>query len=380
MTARQASVSFVIPCLNEQATLGAVLDKIREVCDGPFAGRETEIIVSDNGSTDDSIGLARARGVRVVHCKERGYGAALRFGIDHALHEVIVFADADDTYDFGDTPRLVTELEAGCDLVLGSRLRGSIDAGAMPFLHRYLGTPLLTACINLLYARGSRRLSDCNSGFRAFYRDRFFTWDVGSSGMEFASEMLVKALKHRARVSEVPIHLAVDRREGRPHLRRWRDGMRHLLQIFVESPYAFWMAGTTLNAASWIVMLVSLFFGPVSVGGANAFGIHTMMLALMGSLFGVSTWGIGLLLAVRQVTEITLYRKVLDCGEAALFWASASLATVCAALFGWIVWQWALRDFRALALEKETLAVIALASNGISVVFSVITAHLMKRT
>jgi len=374
------SVSFVVPCLNEERTLPFVLEKIKKVCAGELRNRNTEIIVADNGSTDGSREIAVAHAARVVDCQVRGYGAALQYGIRSAANDIIVFADADGTYDFTEAPRLVEELERGYDLVIGSRLKGNVHPGAMPFLHRYIGTPALNVLINSLYSHGRTRISDCNSGFRCVRRDSFLTWNVKSMGMEFASEMLVRALKSGARISEVPISLLPDSRDRTPHLKTWRDGMRHLLQILLEAPNIFHHAGSLVYVASWLTIVVGLVTGPVQLGGVSVFGIHTMMFGLLGSLFGLSIWGIGLFLAAKQATSLRTYRYVLDMSEDKVFWYSVLFAGISAAFFGWIVIEWARHGFRELRLEKETLALIAFGSNGVSLVASVITGHLMKRT
>jgi len=376
----KSSVSFVIPCLNEQDTLSEVLTKVNKVCEIDFKERQTEVIVSDNGSTDNSIEIAKKHGAKVVHCAERGYGAALLFGINNAVGESVVFADADNTYDFLEAPRLVDELEKGFDLVIGSRLGGDIRSGAMPFLHRYLGTPALNLCINLLYAKKGNRIKDCNSGFRCFKRDSFLAWGVKSQGMEFASEMLVKALRSNARISHVPVSLYADLGHRVPHLRRWRDGMRHLLQIFLDCPRFFCTAGSIVFYVSWFIILLGLCFGPVSIGFASVLGIHSMMFALLGSFFGITIWAIGLFLTVRTGADIKTYQYLNDLAEDKLFWYSVVLTLISLALFLAIVIYWGLQGFHFISIEKETLAIIAFASNGMVLVSNVVTAHLLKRS
>jgi len=375
----KSSVSFVIPCLNEQETLPDVMAKVNKVCETDFKEVQTEVIVSDNGSTDNSVKIAAEYGAEVVHCAEKGYGAALLFGIEHATCEVVVFADADGTYDFLETPRLVRELEKGFDLVVGSRLKGDIQRGAMPFLHRYLGTPVLNFFINLLYAQQDNRITDCNSGFRCFKRSSFLTWGVKSKGMEFASEMLVKALKSKAKISHVPISLYPGFRRRVPHLKRWRDGMRHLLQVFLDSPKFFYVTGSVLFYASWLVIILGLCFGPVTIGFASVFGIHTMMFALLGSFFGIITWAIGLFLSVRIAANVKVYRYLIGMSEDKLFWYSIVLSLISFVLFLAIVIYWALKGFHFISVEKETLVVTAFISNGMLLVSTVFTAHLLKR-
>lgn len=375
-----SSVSFVIPCLNEQYTLAEVLTKINRVCATDFKGRRTEVIVSDNGSTDNSVKIAKEHGARVVHCDKKGYGAAILFGLQNANCEAVVFADADNTYDFLETPRLVHELDKGFDLVVGSRIQGEIHNGAMPFLHRYIGTPILNFFINLLYARKDNRISDCNSGFRCFKRKSFISWQIKSSGMEFASEMLIKALKANAAVSHVPISLYPDRRGRIPHLKRWRDGMRHLLQIFLDSPESFYTAGSIVFCISWLIIILGLLFGPIQIGFAHIFGLHSMMFALLGSIFGIIIWTIGLFLSIRIKSNIRLYRYLLGLSEDKLFWYSVEIVFASGAFLLAIFVYWGFKGFEFISIEKLTLGLVSLASNGVLFVSNLITAHLLKRT
>ena len=379
MSNSKESVSFVVPCLNEHQTLPDVLTKIKKVCLAEFEARRTEVIVCDNGSTDNSVKIAQEYGAKVVHCAEKGYGAALLSGIENATGEVVVFADADNTYDFLETPLLVRELEKGFDLVVGSRLEGNIHPGAMPFLHRHLGTPILNFFVNLLYARGANKITDCNSGFRCFKRDSFLSWGVKSKGMEFASEMLIKALKSNARISHVPVSLYPDTGKRTPHLERWRDGMRHILQIFLDSPKFFFVTGFAVFCISWLVLVTGLCFGPVSIGFVSIFGLHSMMFGLLGSFFGIIIWAVGLFLAVKIETDIKIYRYLINLSEDRLFWYSIVLALASVGMFAAIVVYWSLKGFHFIAIEKETLVIVTFASNGMLLVFNVVTAHLLKR-
>jgi len=373
------SVTFVIPCLNEENVLPYVLKKINTVRENELQDRRTELIVSDNGSTDNSVAIAERFGARVVHCPQRGYGAALQCGIYAADTDAIIFADADDTYDFLEAPRLITKLDEGYDIVLGSRLDGTIHDGAMPLLHRYVGTPVLSFIINLLYAKGDYRLTDCNSGFRCFRKDAFMSWGVKSSGMEFASEMIVKVMKSGANITEVPASLYPDKPGRTPHLRTWRDGMRHLLQILLESPEFFSSTGTSLWTLGWLVMLVGLLFGPTTVGAFTVFGIHSMMFGLLGSIFGFALWSVGLFIAAKNPSTVRLYSTLNNWQEDRLFWFSFWLGALSVGLLAAIVIRWGLGGFSNLSLERQTLAVIAFATNGILLVANVLTAHLIKR-
>ncbi len=374
------SLTFVIPCLNEEATLGTVLDKINKVRQECLNDRNTQVIVSDNGSEDRSIEIARDKGARVVHCQERGYGAALQCGINNAETELVVFADADNTYDFLETPRLVEEIDKGFDMVVGSRLHGTIHNGAMPVLHRFVGTPILNFFINALYAGRDNKIKDCNSGFRCFKRSAFQKWGVYSTGMEFASEMLVKALKSQASISHVPISLYPDERERVPHLRTWRDGMRHLLQIFLDCPAFFYRFGLLVFLAGWLVILAGITVGPISLGQVEFLDIHSMLFGLLGTVAGIVIWSAGLFVTPRIESSVRLYKKLIDMSEGVLFW-------VCFWLFvGSIIFilpifiYWGVKGFHTISIAKPTVGLIALSTNCLLIIWNLVTAHLIKRT
>jgi len=210
--------------LNESETISRA---VREAVLGiRNSGLQGEVVVADNGSSDGSQAIAIDAGARVVPASLKGYGAALDTGIRSALYDYVVFADADLSYPFAEIPSLIAPLrDTGAEFVLGSRLLGTIQSGAMPLLNRYLGTPILSLLIRRLY---NIRTSDCNSGMRAVLRQRYLDLGLRCPGMEYASEMLIRVSQRNLRYAEVPISFHKDQRNRPPHLKRWRDGWRHL--------------------------------------------------------------------------------------------------------------------------------------------------------
>lgn len=228
-------VSVVIPCLNEAKTIADVVREAKaglEACGS--AVEWSEVVVSDNGSDDGSQALARAAGARIVDAPVRGYGAALHWGTAQSKGDYVLTADADKSHDLMLLPRFVEAMERErADLLLGSRLAGEIRPGAMHFLHRYVGTPALNVAIRLCFGL---RTSDCNSGMRMVRREFYRSLGMRCSGMEYSSEILLKTALRRGRYAEIPIHVRPDERGRPPHLRRWRDGWRHLKSIVMLAP------------------------------------------------------------------------------------------------------------------------------------------------
>ncbi|HQU41749.1 MAG TPA: glycosyltransferase family 2 protein [Pirellulales bacterium] len=278
--ARAPEVSVVMPCLNEAATIGACVAKARLAMEEHFI--EGEVIVADNGSGDGSIVIAAAAGARVVHAARRGYGGALAAGIAAARGSFVIMGDADDSYDFSHIPRFLEKLREGDDLVMGNRFLGGIEPGAMPALHRYLGNPLLSGVGRLLF--GSR-CRDFHCGLRGFRREAIQRLGLRTPGMEFASEMVVKATLHGLRISEVPTTLSPDGRSRPPHLRSFRDGWRHLRFMLLFSPsWLFLYPGVALMAIG-LFAVVLLAWNARTVG-AVTFDVHTLLYAVASLIVG----------------------------------------------------------------------------------------------
>jgi glycosyltransferase involved in cell wall biosynthesis len=269
-------LSIIMPCLNEAETLEVCIKKARAyLAQHEISG---EVIIADNGSTDGSQDIATRAGARVVHVKEKGYGSALLGGIYAARGEYIIMGDADDSYDFTDLTPFIKKLRDGYDLVMGNRFKGGIKPGAMPKLHKYLGNPVLTAIGRLFFPSPC---GDFHCGLRGFRKDAIEKLNLRTTGMEFASEMVVKASLHRMRITEVPTTLSPDGRSRPPHLRSWRDGWRHLRFLLLYSPrWLFLYPGLVLMLLG-LVAVLWLLPGPRVI-----FDINTLLFAATAIIVG----------------------------------------------------------------------------------------------
>lgn len=264
-------LSVVLPCLNEAETLDACIRQAQMTM--REASIHGEVIVADNGSNDGSIEIAERLGARVVRVVAKGYGNALMGGIAAATGKYILMGDADGSYDFGHIPRFVAELRKGADLVMGNRFRGGIRPGAMPALHRYLGNPVLSGLGRLFF---KSPFGDFHCGLRAFSRSAYDRLDLQTAGMEFASEMVVKATLLNLQMVEVPTTLSPDGRTRSPHLRTWRDGWRHLRFLLLYSPRWLFLYPGLLLMLVGTLLQVWLLPEPRTVGKVT-FDVHTMM-------------------------------------------------------------------------------------------------------
>lgn len=264
-------LTVLMPCLNEAETIGACIKRARQLLDQN--GIDGEVLICDNGSTDSSREIALAHGARVIQCPVRGYGAALMFGIENALGEYILMGDSDDSYHFDEAMPMMERLRAGYDICMGTRLKGRIMPGAMPRLNRYLGNPLLTAVGKVFFKIG---VSDFHCGMRAFRRDRVLKLQLVTEGMEWASEMIIKSKLAGLSMTEVPITLYKDGRDRMPHLRRWRDGWRHLRFMLLHSPkWLFFIPGLILTCAG-LTGEVLLALGQLRIG-AVTLDVHSLI-------------------------------------------------------------------------------------------------------
>jgi hypothetical protein len=260
-------VSFIIPCLNEETTLGAVIDEIHSSFDGHL---EFEILVCDNGSSDNSRKIAYALGAKVINVPEKGYGNAIRGGISNANGSIGVMGDADGSYTFGEAQGLIQAIRDGAVLAIGNRFKGGIQSGAMPFLHQYLGNPVLSFLGRLLHRSG---VSDFHCGLRAFRLNEMKALQFRSSGMEFASEMIVRTAKSGQRIDERPVTLKPDGRNRAPHLRTWSDGWRHLSFLLTTTgPSGLLISGALLLSGATLVLVAVVAVLVLSEGTAELDG------------------------------------------------------------------------------------------------------------
>ncbi|HWO90199.1 MAG TPA: glycosyltransferase family 2 protein [Gemmatimonadales bacterium] len=275
-----------MPCLNEAASVGHCVRAALEAL--AAAGLEGEVVVADNGSTDGSPDIAREAGARVVEVPVRGYGAAYLAGLAAARGRLLVLADADGTYPLEEVPAFVAKLREGNDVVIGSRFAGRIMPGSMPWLHRYVGNPILTRLLGLFFGR---RVSDAHCGMRALTREANEALRLRTTGMEYASEMIAMAIRRGLKLAEIPITYRP--RAGESKLRSFRDGWRHLRFMLLLSPTPLFLVPGLISVVAGLVMLAVLLPGPVVIGGVR-FDFHFMFVASALAILGVQLMGLGL--------------------------------------------------------------------------------------
>ena len=368
MESKNILISVVMPCLNEEETLSTCIQKAQKTLEKlDISG---EVIVADNGSTDTSVTIAERLGARVVHQPLRGYGAAYVTGIAAAEGQYIIIGDADDTYDFTDLERFITPLRDGYDFVIGSRLKGKILPGAMPKLHRYLGNPVLTGILNLLFRAG---VSDAHCGMRSFTCEAYHQMELQTTGMEFASEMVINATKADLKIAEVPITYSP--RKGESKLNSFRDGWRHLRFMLMLSPtYLFLLPGILLFLLG-LIGTVALLPGPLQIG-SRAYDIHVMVLACLLCLLGYQILLLGLSAQTLSVTRGFSSSDPLIQFVYRHFTLEKGLILGCVIfavgflIDGWIAYGWVKSGFGELQKVRPALLALLLMVLGTQTVFS----------
>jgi len=374
-SASPLELTILMPCLNEAETISICVAKAKSFLER--AGIAGEVLIADNGSSDGSVALAQRDGARVIAVAERGYGAALRAGVAAARGRFVVMGDADDSYDFSGLDPFVAKLRTGSDLVMGNRFAGGIAPGAMPFLHRYVGNPLLSL-IGRVFFRA--KIGDFHCGLRGFRRDAILGLNLRTSGMELASEMVVRAAVDNLNIAEVPTTLAVDGRSRPPHLRTWHDGWRHLRFLLMFSPrWLFLYPGLALMALG-ALGVAALFPGPLMLTPDFGFDGHTFLVAAIAILVGVQVMGFGVIARHFAAANALLPRSRPLAALLSVISLERGLmiaaAIVCGGVagVGWSLWQWSLVDFGPLTapvvMRVLTFALVLIAT-GVQLAFTV---------
>lgn len=367
-----ADVSVVIPCLDEARSIGVCVEKAFTAFRA--AGLRGEVVVADNGSTDGSIEIAEKLGARVVRVPQRGYGSALRAGIAETQGAFIIMGDADDSYDFMELPRFVEVWRKGNDVVMGNRFLGEIKQGAMPWHHKYIGNPGLSSLLNLLFKAG---IGDSHCGMRGFTRAVYNRMDLRSTGMEFASEFVIKAAQLGAKIAEIPITLWPDKRGRPPHLRSFRDGWRHLRFMLLYAPNWLFLLPGALFALLGLFLVFWLLAGPRILGGRVVLDVHTMIFGVIFTLLGAQILCIGAFAKVFSYAErfdrggtVSLNRvlKRVKLESGLLLGGVMFLAGFVGC--GWVVWKWVASGFGPLQEVRHVLFWSMWLFLGVQVIFA----------
>jgi len=367
--AGEFELTVLMPCLNEAETVQACVAKALGFL--ARTGVKGEVLVADNGSTDGSQALAEAAGARVVGVFDKGYGAALLGGIKAANGRFVIMGDADDSYDFERLDGLLEELRAGAQLVMGNRFKGGVAKGAMPLLHRYLGNPVLSFLGRLFFRIP---IGDFHCGLRGFSREAILTLGLKSPGMEFASEMVVKAALQDLRIAETPTTLKADGRTRRPHLKTWSDGWRHLRFLLLHSPKFLFIYPGALLTALGLAGVALLSKGALRLTPALEFDVHTLIASCFAILIGVQLIMFGALARRYATVEgflpptRNLHPFLLGLTLETILRAALVVFVAGCAGAGWAVVQWAGTGFGPVPLGGVTrLLAVSLTAVAVAV-------------
>jgi glycosyltransferase involved in cell wall biosynthesis len=381
LTAQPAiELTIVMPCLDEAETLAVCIEKAqRFLAENNVVG---EVLIADNGSTDGSQKIATDLGARVVPVAARGYGAALIGGIAAAKGKFVAMGDADDSYDFLSLMPFLVKLRAGADLVMGNRFTGGIGPGAMPPLHRYLGNPVLSFLGRLFY---NIKIGDFHCGLRAFSRDAILSLNLNTPGMEFASEMVVKASLQDLRIEDVPTKLVKDGRSRPPHLRSWRDGWRHLKFLLIFAPNWLFMIPGLILMALGLLGLGLLVPGDAQLGEITL-GVHSLLYSAAFVLMGVQIVSFAYLARLFGIREGFWPQSArMKTASALINVESGSLVGLALLICGGVtaflaVSQWAGANYGAMKVEslmRLAIPSFLMASVGLQCVFTSFFAGLL---
>jgi glycosyltransferase involved in cell wall biosynthesis len=369
-TSANGEVSVVIPCLNEARSIAFCIDKALAAL--RTAGVRGEVVVADNGSTDGSIEIAEAHGARVVHVARRGYGSALRKGIEETRGDFIIMGDADDSYDFSEIPKFVQKWQAGYEFVMGNRFAGGIKHGAMPWSHRFVGNPALTTILNCFFRVG---IGDAYCGMRGFTKRVYAAIDPRTTGMEFALELVVRASGMGARIGEVPISLWPDKRGRQPHLRTLHDGWRSLRFMLLLAPNWLFVGPGTFLLLVGLALVFWLLPGPRPVGRV-IFDIHTMFFGMVFALVGMQIITTGTFAKVYSYSErfapdqrsLARWLSRIKLEHGLMF--GAIMALLGGTGLVWLCWSWVATDFGHFDRMRALIFFSLWLFIGVQVVFS----------
>ena len=366
-------LTILMPCLNEAETLAICITKAMTSLQNLKI--DGEVLIADNGSTDGSQQIATSLGARVVQVERKGYGNALMRGIATARGKYVIMGDSDDSYDFTSLGPFVEKLRAGYDLVMGNRFLGGIQPGAMPPLHRYLGNPVLTSIGRLFFKSPS---GDFHCGLRGFNREAMLALDLRTTGMEFASEMVVKSTLHDLRITEVPTTLQPDGRSRPPHLRSWRDGWKHLRFLLLYSPRWLFLYPGILLMFVGLVVALALLQGPIFIGGL-AFDAQTLLYAAAAIILGFQAIAFGVFTKVFAISEgllpedpkLTFSKIKLNLEKGLIVGAALIITGVVCSVYSVLTWKHssfgALDPARTLRIIIPAITALII---GVQVVFS----------
>lgn len=360
-------ISLVLPCLNEQDTIRICVEKANKAFAG--GGLSGEVVVVDNGSTDKSVEIAKNAGAVVVYESAKGYGSALRRGIDEANGKYIIMGDSDDTYDFLEIPKFVKLLREGYDLVMGSRFRGKILPGAMTWSHRYVGNPILSGMLRLFFGG---KVSDAHCGLRGFSKEAYKKMGLHTTGMEFASEMVIHALKKKLKITEVPITYHV--RRGESKLSSFRDAWRHIRFMLLYSPnYLFLLPAGVIFLAGFLIN-IRLLFGPIHFMG-RGWDLHVAIFSGMLTILGWQILNLGFaakayshIIGLEESNITRRFLEIFNLERTIIFGVLIFLCGLGMSLY--ILYVWAMASFGELAQIKTGIIALSFIAMGIQTIFT----------
>ena len=370
---KELELTILMPCLNEAETLEVCIQKAKTFLE--TSGVAGELLIADNGSTDGSVEIAEKCGARVEHVSEKGYGAALIGGCKAAKGKYVIMGDADDSYDFLNLMPFVEKLREGYALVMGNRFKGGIAKGAMPPLHRYIGNPVLSFIGRLFF---SSDIGDFHCGLRGYDREAMLNLDLQTTGMEYASEMVVKATMYGLKIAEVPTTLSPDGRSRAPHLRSFRDGWRHLKFLLLHSHDWLFLYPGMVFCILGLVITVSLMFGPVTLGGVT-FDIHTMLYGSAMIMIGTNMIFFSLFTRIYAIRTRFIPTKEnvatrlagITTEKGAIAGVILTLAGIVMTVLAFMVWKHtAFGDLNPQEMMRMTIPALTLMVVGIEMIFA----------